>query len=354
MGIINVLIDLDRLKAPNNGLGQVALNLAEEISRTEIPGFKFALLVPPDFVGKFGNNVNYEVTSWKRRLFPFLCPSFDLWYTIHQDSWFFPSTRRTPYILTINDLNFLGEKKGLNRKYRLKRLQWKVNRASVITCISNYTRDQIYTHLDVKGKPVQVIYCGVTVRNFQDVQTPSYVKPGKLLFSIGVIQEKKNLAVLLDFMKELPGDYFLVMAGNKGGEYALQLEQRIEELGLNERVVLPGIISDEEKFWLYEHCHAVLFPSRFEGMGFPPVEAMRFGKPVFASTFSSIPEVSGDKAYYWTNFDPAYMAQFFQEKMEEFEADPERPAMLKEHSNRYTWKHNLEEYLELFQKVLAL
>jgi glycosyltransferase involved in cell wall biosynthesis len=348
----SILIDLDRLKDPNNGLGQVAINFAEELSKRKYDDIEFTLLVPPRFEGKFGTNVRYEIISRKRRFLPWLCSSYDLWYTIHQDSWYFPSKSSTPYILTINDLNFLGEKKGLNRKYRLKRLQLKVNRAYLITTISNYTKEQVKKYLDIGNKVVQVSYCGVTVSTYANALKPAYVPEGDLLFTIGVIQPKKNFEVLIEFMQKLPEQFVLVIAGNKSGDYSGYLEQKIAELNLQHRIILPGLIPDEDKYWLYNHCKAVLFPSKLEGMGFPPVEAMRFGKPVFASTYSSIPEVSGDKAYYWENFDPAYMSSFFLEKMEEFNLDPIRPELLKEHSMKYTWEHNVEEYLTLFRKVL--
>jgi glycosyltransferase involved in cell wall biosynthesis len=348
----SVLIDLDRLKDLNTGLGQVALFFGEQLSKMEDERIEFTFLVPESFVGKFGKKVRYEAITSKRRFFPSLCPSYDLWYTIHQDSGFFPSNRGTPYILTINDLNFLGEKSHLNARNRLLRLQRKVNRAIAITTISRYSADEIRKHLRLRGKPVQVIYCGVTVPEFKNAVKPDYVPDGEILFSVGVVQPKKNYGVLFGLIQKLPEKYVLIIAGNKAGEYATELEKRIHDLGLNKRIILPGIISDQDKYWLFQHCKAVLFPSKFEGMGFPPVEAMRCGKPVFASTYSSIPEVSGDKAYYWENFDPDQMASFFLEKLKEHETDPGRPGELVKHSMRYTWENAANEYMNLFKKLL--
>lgn len=350
----SVLIDLDRLKDPNNGLGQVALFFGEQIGKIEDDQLEFTLLVPKEFVGKFGNKVRYKTISPLRRYLPWLCKKYDLWYTIHQDSWYFPSSRHTPYILTINDLNFLGEKSPAKAKSRLKRLQKKVDRASAVTTISEYTKSVVQEHINTGSIPVKVIYCGVTVKTFPEVERPAYVPEGNILFSVGVVQPKKNYNVLIDFMQKMPENYILVIAGNKAGEHSGELEKRIREFNLGHRIILPGLISDEDKYWLYMHCKAVLFPSKFEGMGFPPVEAMRCGKPVFASTYSSIPEVSGDKAYYWENFDPESMVSVFKEKMKEFEAKPDMPEKLKQHSMRYTWEQNVEEYIKLFKKVLGI
>jgi glycosyltransferase involved in cell wall biosynthesis len=348
---ISVLIDLDRLKDLNTGLGQVAEFFGDEIRKIKDKNFRFTLLVPAKFKGYFGDCVDYEVVSLKRRYFPSLCRKYDLWYTIHQDSAYFPSDRTTPYILTINDLNFLGEKSPAKAKARLKILQKKVDRATVITVISKFTESAVREHLNVGNIPIHVIYCGVKVKTFENVQKPAFAPDGDLLFSVGVVRMKKNYHVLIDFIKRLPEKYKLIIAGNKSGAYAEELQQKIDAQGLHDRILIPGLISEEDKFWMYNNCKAVLFPSKFEGMGFPPVEAMRFGKPVFASTYSSIPEVSEDKAYYWESFDPDEMSNFFLQKIEAFYADPLRPEILKQHSQKFTWEVNVETYLELFRKL---
>ena len=350
----NVLIDLDRLKDPNNGLGQVALNYGNILGKTEDPDLRFTLLVPKNFVGYFGDKVGYEAITFKRRYFPALCPKYDLWHAIHQDCSYFPGDKKTPLLLTINDLNFLGEKSRSKAASRLRRLQKIVNRAQHITTISDYTGDVVKQNLDVGSIPVETVYLGVEVPHFKNAERPAFVPEGKILFSVGVVREKKNYMTLIPFMKNLPEEYCLVISGNKNSTYSDQIEAKVSELGLDNRVILPGLISDEDKSWLYANCEAVLFPSRFEGMGFPPVEAMRYGKPVFASTFSSIPEVSGDKAYYWENFDPAAMAEFFLTKMKEFSQDPLRGRVLTEHSMKYTWENCTRQYIDLYNKMLGI
>jgi glycosyltransferase involved in cell wall biosynthesis len=351
MGKLSVLIDLDRLKDLNTGLGQVALFFGEGISKVEDERFRFTLLVPRKFKGYFGNLVDYEVVSLKRRYFPSLCRKYDLWYALHQDSAYFPSDRKTPYILTIHDLNFLGEKSPAKAKIRLEILQKKVDRATAITVISKFTEGVVRANLNIGETPIHMIYNGVKVKTFSQVSQPAFVPEGDLLFSIGVVQMKKNLGVLVEFMQHLPENYKLVMAGNKSSTYAEELQHKINSLELGDRIILPGAISEEDKFWMYNHCKAVLFPSKFEGMGLPPVEAMRFGKPVFASTFSSIPEVCGTYAYYWKTFEPVEMSRFFLKNMEAFDNDPSFPETLKKYSLQFSWEKNLKEYLELFRSI---
>ena len=232
----SVLIDLDKLKDLTTGLGQVALFFGTEISKIQDNDLKFTFLVPNNFVGYFGNNVNYETISLKHRYLPFLNKKYDLWYTIHQDSPFFPN-RLTPFVLTINDLNFLGEKCITKAKRRLKRLQKKVDKSTLITVISKYTETQVRANLNIPNHiPINVIYCGVDVQTFENVKKPDFAPEGDLLFSIGVIQAKKNIQVLIPFMEKLPENYKLVITGNKTSEYANLIEKEIAAKNLGHRV----------------------------------------------------------------------------------------------------------------------
>jgi len=79
------------------------------------------------------------------------------------------------------------------------------------------------------------------------------------------------------------------------------LREAARRMGLESRVRFPGFLADDEFTSLLASCQALIFPSLYEGFGMPVLEAMSFGKPVFCSNVTSLPEVAGDAAYY---FDP--------------------------------------------------
>jgi glycosyltransferase involved in cell wall biosynthesis len=351
----SVLIDLERLKYINTGLGQVCLNFGNEISKLSYDRMEFTLLVPSGYIGFFGKNVKYERVSIIRKYFPFLCKSYNLWYAIHQDSKYFPSDLKTPYILTVHDLNFLDEKTESKSAKRLKKLKRRTDRAERIITISEFTRSILVNRLnDLKEEQIRVIYNGISIREYPEAKRPSYVPQGNFLVCLGVIRPKKNQYVLIDFIQKLGEGTYLILAGNKSSKYAEAIEEEIKSKQLQDKVILPGEISDEDKYWLYENAQAVVFPSLYEGMGMPPIEAMRFGKPVFVTKSSSIPEFCKSYAYYWESLDAIEMVKFFKEKTESFYADPKQSEQVKQYSKRFTWDQNIQSYLTLFEEVLQV
>src|SRR5690606_9695836 len=128
-------------------------------------------------------------------------------------------------------------------------------------------------------------------------------------YSIGDFLEKKNFHSLVRMMKEIP-DYELILSGSNKKVYGDFIRSLIAELRLEDRVILTGRVSEEEKQYYIQNSEAFLFPSIGEGFGLPPIEAMAFGKPVFLSNQASLPEIGADAAFYWEDFDPIYMKEF--------------------------------------------
>lgn len=341
-----VLIDLGKLKNLYTGLGQVSLNFGKTIQQQNT-SLDCHFLIPKGFEKDFKP---YEKLSLKRRYLPSFCKKYNLWHAIHQDSAYFPN-KNTPYILTIHDLNFLGEKNPKKSDFRLKRLQRKVNRAAAITMISKYTERVVRENLDLPNVPVKVIYNGV-----EDIcnapRTPLKINLTKpFLFNIGVVKAKKNLAVLLPLM-ELLTNYQLVIAGDDSDDFGQYLHNEVKKRKLQDRVFILGKISAEERNWCYANCEAFVFPSKYEGFGLPVIEAMQFGKPVFLSTWSSLPEVGGKVAYYWDSFKANNMRIRFLQGIEAFYQSSTFAEKVIAHAQQFTWEQNVKAYLELYGQLI--
>lgn len=117
-------------------------------------------------------------------------------------------------------------------------------------------------------------------------------------------------------MRHFP-EYDLYICGDAHFAYAEEVRNLIRENQLT-NVFLTDVISQNEKIWLYRNCEAFLFPSEGEGFGLPVVEAMQFGKAVFAANRTSLPEVCNGHAIMWEHLDTESMVQSIREHLPDF------------------------------------
>jgi len=130
-------------------------------------------------------------------------------------------------------------------------------------------------------------------------------KKTKYFLFVGRLESKKNLVRVVKAFKrflENKEDFKLVLAGGRGVGFD-EILKCVDELKLVGKVVMPGYITEKEKAALFEHCQGLVFPSLYEGFGFPVLEAFSYGKPVLTSHVSCLPEVAGEAAHYCDPFD---------------------------------------------------
>ncbi len=345
-----ILIDLKFLSNLNNGFGQVCMNYGRTWSSICPEDMEVTLLVPEDYIGKFGNNLKYLKHSKKYKYFPFLLPSYDIWHSITQKVKYLPFNTKTKKIISIHDFNFLYEESEEKIRKRLKRMQLRIDLHDKITAISEYAKKDIINHINLKGKEVTVINNGVEFLDSDKAQIPAFVQTNiPFFFTIGQICEKKNFHVLLDLMKIYP-EYNLYIVGENFREYALKIKERVKNEYIT-NVFLPGAISENEKIWLYQHCKAFLFPSKFEGFGAPVIEALEFGKPVFSSRYTCLEETGKDHVYYWDNFEAEHMKAVMDKNIPAFYADEQKIETVKNYAASFSYERHINAYIKIYQEM---
>ena len=346
----HLFLDTERMANLNSGIGQLCLNLGRELVRQKPADWQMTFLVSREQVGIFGSTVQYRVATRWNRWIRFW--KYDVWHCLHQDT-HYPPTRPTQFIYTILDLNYLSiAQYAAQRKERRKqRYQSLIDQATVITTISDYVARDVQEQLTVPPEtPMQTIYCGVAIPETLTT-TPPTVKPdGPFLFFIGMMQPYKNVHTMLPLLVANP-DYWLVLAGPEKPDYRQQIWEQAKAVGIADRLLMPGPIDETTKWWFYANCAAFVFPSLLEGFGIPVVEAMSFGKPVFSSPFTSLPEVGGMEAFYFPAFDAEAVVKTFQEGMNTYQNDPDLPERLRRQSQKFRWGKAAAEYWELYRKL---
>lgn len=346
-------ISFGPLRTFHDGLGEFSLQLGRQLAAMapalrESDGIEFHFHLPRRLHGRFGDAVRYLATHDLQRLLHLSTTRFALWHSVQQHNRFRPPLFAQRRVQTVHDLNFLYAKDGPKiRKYVAIHERLLAGCDAVVT-ISDHVRQDIARHLKVKA-PVQVIHNGV--RDLTGVK-PDVLRPleGKrFFFHISRMAPTKNIPALLELARAWPERQF-VLAGPQS-DYATQIGFEIDSRGL-ENVVLLQDVKDGQKAWLYANCEAFLFPSLTEGFGLPPLEAMQFGKPVFLSDRTCLPEIGGDCAFYWHDFAPLAMRGVVEQGLAGWQAAVHGPRA-RQRAAQFTWERCAKGYVDLYRSLLA-
>lgn len=348
----NVLVDMHRLKQnPFNGLYTFSYNLGQSLAALPADDIKLHFYLPKSMFGIFGDDALYEAHHSIDKFYMSGTARFDVWHATTTISWYKPFNSKTKFIFTIHDLNFLIEDaaKLKSNQNLLKKIQDRVSRADHLTFISNYAMEVARQYLQLGDKPCSVVYNGSNVNEFAGFDAPRYRPDKPFLFTIGLVQPRKNFHLLPALLKG--NDYELVIAGLNHFDYRNEIEQQIKKWQVADRVKLVGAVTEEEKYWYYKNCVAFMFPSFAEGFGLPVLEAMHFGKPVFLSTQTCLPEIGGDVAYYFNSFEAEAMQKAFAEGMNNYQQDATIVTRIKQRAALFNWNNAAAQYMHIYSTV---
>ncbi len=255
-------------------------------------------------------------------------------------------------VVTLHDLSYLYFPDEFLKKdlYQLKNwTEYAVQKSVKIIAVSKTTKKDIMHEYSIPERKIEVIYNGYE----NGFSQPNILPPTPYFLSIGTIQPRKNLSLLIrafaTFHSNHP-EYKLIIAGKKGWLYE-KIFDEVKQHHLNDAVQFPGYVSDTEKSALYSGAKAYILPSLYEGFGIPLLEAMAHSCPVISSFSSSLPEVGGEACLY---FDPT-RSEDLVEKMECIVNDTVLAKKLvnagRKRIEAFSWEKAGRETLELLQTV---
>lgn len=349
----SVFLESHNIKNKTGGFGIFNYELIKAISKLDNENLSITLNAKDISVLKneFNNSFLYNrYSSLQRQPLFRIRKKVDVWHSLNQNTKVEPYYKPKKYILTVHDVNFV-EEISEDKNHKINKLfEEKLKRADVITYISEFAKKQTHDFFDVPDVPEYIIYNGNPVENCEIPSNyqPSFLSDFPYFYTIGDFIERKNFHSLIEMMQFLP-NYNLIISGNNNKEYGKKIKNIISEFGLK-NVILTGKVSEKDKLFYLKNCTAFLFPSIREGFGLPPIEAMHFGKPVFLSNKTSLPEIGGDAAFYWTNFEPEYMKKRLLEGLESFEKEGiEAKERVKKRAAIFSWKKAASQYLKLYE-----
>jgi glycosyltransferase involved in cell wall biosynthesis len=163
------------------------------------------------------------------------------------------------------------------------------SRADVIIAVSAFTKSQAVSLLGVPESKVRVVHHGIRYLPSAPVDRE------QVILNVGAIQERKNIARLVEAFETVDPAWKLALAGS-AGYGAAGIMARIERSPARHRIAVLGYVSREELAAWYRRATIFAFPSLDEGFGMPVLEAMAAGTAVLTSNRSALPEVAGGAA----------------------------------------------------------
>lgn len=351
-----VFLETHNLKNKATGLGTFNYELIKGLNQLDFGNLELTLNVKDSEMLKaeFGEKFKYhKYTNLSRHALFRTRKKYDLWHSVNQNTKVEPHHVKN-YLLTVHDVNFVEEISS-DVNHRLNKLFInKLEKSTAITYISEFAKKQTHTYFKVPNIPEYIIHNGNPIST--ELDTSNYIskitvdKP--FLYSIGDFLERKNFLSLVKMMIHIT-DFNLILSGNNDKVYGKEIENFIKENNLQNRVFLTGKVDDMAKQFYLSKCLAFVFPSIREGFGLPAIEAMHFGKPVFLSNKTSLPEIGGEHAYYWDNFEPEYMKTILMNGLTNFQSNQsEMEQLMKKRAASFDWKIAATEYLKVYRTIL--
>ena len=276
-----------------------------------------------------------------------------------------------PIVTTVHDISF-----KIHPDLFLPKDRWilqnlvprSMQKAAAVVAVSESTRrdilrsyktlpkEKVFVVLEAAGKQFTVPKAGqetarATANNALGLDNKPY------LLAVGVLQPRKNLEVLLDAFALLklgpnPPPHRLIIAGKRGWLDETEKQLAALPVEVTREIVLAGYIADADLPALYGGADALCYPSRYEGFGLPPLEAMACGCPVLCSRSSSLPEVVGDAGILLPFADSSAWAH----ALEKLLASPAVLARWRERGPQraaeFSWEKAARETLAVYEECL--
>jgi glycosyltransferase involved in cell wall biosynthesis len=263
-------------------------------------------------------------------------------------------------VITVHDLAPLLFRTGHStfRLYFKTFMRKAARRADAIITVSENTKWDIHERFDIPKDRIHRIYNGVRHVDADPKRTKKVRKhldiEGPYLLTVGSLLPVKNQALAIEaFAKAIEKGHIehkLVLAGKKDAAYE-SLNALVKKLGIGKRVVFTDYLEWKDVISLYSAADIFLFPSLYEGFGFPPLEAMGHGVPVISSDASSLPEVVGDAGVLVNPKDKNAWAESIMLLAKDDSVRKELIRKGLERVKEFTWERSAKETLKVYEAV---
>ena len=344
-------VDLLTNFSPKTGAGKYALQLHKELIKKNIDSTLFNMGVEKIKFKKVKNIKPKKYPLLSTTLNYFFPPKIPFNNITHLTNQFLSPIKKDCSVtcLDLIPLYYPKQFNWLLQKALAKSIK-SIKNAKLIICISEHTKNDLINKFNIPNEKIKVIYLGYDKKIFKPVNKTKARKKlnlplnEKIVLHVGSEEKRKNVETLLKACNKRK--YKLIRIGN---QYP-QVSKLESTLDLN--ITHYNKISEKELALFYSAADVLVFPSTYEGFGFPVLEAIACGCPVITTKLTSLPEVGGDAVIYLKNpFDENELIKKIDNLLASEKVQKKYSVLGIKQARKFSWKKCAEETIRIYKKL---
>jgi glycosyltransferase involved in cell wall biosynthesis len=366
--------------SPDSGVGHRASNIARhllieqdfKLSKFHMDGESCTLKKDDKTIKtlhKLPRALGAKTMGWLRLgyvLKPMLS-DYDLLHLTNQTLGFI-SLKDHPTVITVHDIIELTDPQSVPGGLLAKYLYRGINRANHIITVSKYTAQQLINIYQISADKISVIPNGVDpkyhpIPNFkmsiaywqlhQEMKIPV---SAKIVLYVGSDHPRKNVSGAIQAFAQalrIDTELIFIKVGSPGLATGRQnLLDTIDNLGIKQNVRIINNITEDKLIEIYNLATVFIYPSRQEGFGLPPLQAMACGTPVITSNAASLPEVMGDAAITHHPDDVDGMGKSIISVLEDSVLASQLTVAGVDRAKRFNWINSANQVANVYRQVI--
>lgn len=283
-------------------------------------------------------------------------------------------------VITIHDLSFLHyphyfsvRNNFWHKSINVKKFLPKFNK---ILTVSDNTQRDVRELCQIPSKKMQTIYSGISKRYrpidcadpYLNEVKKRYHLPDDFILYLGTLEPRKNIEGIIEAYEHFREQHYadlihfegqaevgdhrisLVIAGRRGWGYKGMYELA-RKSNYSDDIIFTDYITDEDKVYIYNLAKIFIYPSFYEGFGFPPLEAAACGTPTIVSNTSSLPEIIGKAAILIDPHNIIEMSQAITQLIYDEKLCEQLSQAGLEKAKQYSWEKCAREVIEVFEEL---